>query len=420
LAKRHEVFVFYRINDPKRYEYSLIHRRFENLETYAINRTFKFCSSFSETYNNDIVNRKFTRILEAIKPDIVHIHHLLFLSCGIVDEIKKRKIPILYVLHDYWLICYRGQLLKDDLTICSGSSIEACRDCLKYILSIRKGSMYIYQLLKRRIPGQSMNLLKRLHLAIRKSDGTGEVIKWRNSLSDASSNIDLFIAPSNFIKDRFSLANFPKEKILYCPYGFDNSSFANGYFKKKSHLLRFGYMGTLLPSKGVDILISVFKKIKNSNVRLSIYGKLFSYAGFEFYPQTLQKLAYGDDRIQLAGEYDNKDIGKIFSEIDVLLVPSIWQENAPLVIQESFLAKTPVIASRIGGIPELINDRINGLLFEPGNVDDLKEKMQYVIDNPAIIEEFRKNIPRVKSIEDNAAEMEHIYSKLIARENICA
>jgi glycosyltransferase involved in cell wall biosynthesis len=84
------------------------------------------------------------------------------------------------------------------------------------------------------------------------------------------------------------------------------------------------------------------------------------------------------------------------------------------------LAKTPVIASRIGGIPELINDRINGLLFEPGNVDDLKEKMQYVIDNPAIIEEFRKNIPRVKSIEDNAAEMEHIYSKLIARENICA
>jgi glycosyltransferase involved in cell wall biosynthesis len=176
-------------------------------------------------------------------------------------------------------------------------------------------------------------------------------------------------------------------------------------------------MGTLLPVKGIAFLISAFKEIKERNIKLSIYGKLFPFTGFESYPNLLKKMVKNDDRIEFMGGYDNKNIGQILPNIDVLIVPSLWLENAPLVIQEAFLTKTPVIASRIGGIPELVNDGLNGLLFNPGDAGDLREKIRCIIANPDIIEKFKGHIPKVKSIEDNAKQIEEIYTGLVFKKN---
>lgn len=414
LAKRHEVSIFFRINDIKKQEYSLTYQRFEGLETYAINHTFRACNSFSETYSDNNIDTKFAELLDIIKPEIVHIHHLLFLSYGMIDEIKKRGIPVIYTLHDYWLICYRGQLIKDDLTICKRNSIVECESCLKYLLSIRKYSMYLYHILKRRIPAFSLELLKRFHLMITSSKPLTELKKWKDGSGEIHSKIDLFIAPSRFIKNKFIEYGFSKYRILYFPNGFDGK---DSVFipKNKSEILRFGFMGTLLPTKGIGFLISVFKEIKNKNIRLSIYGKLFPYTGFESYPNLLKKMINSDNRIELMGGYENRDIGQILSELDVLIVPSLWFENAPLVIEEAFLSKTPVVASRIGGIPELVDDEINGLLFNPGDADDLKEKIQQIIDAPDILEKLKENIPKVKNIEDNVREIEEVYGALISK-----
>jgi len=414
LSKQHQVFVFFRVNLAKEKEYALIYNKLDELETYAINHTFRFCNSFKATYSDEAINKKFGELLDKIKPDIVHIHHLLFLSHGIVREIKKRNIPIVYTLHDYWLICYRGQLVKDDLTVCTVNSISQCRECLKYLLVIKNYAMFLYRLLRRNAPPFLLGLLKKFYLGISTAQSLKEIEKLKNSREELFSKIDLFIAPSNFIKNEFIKHGLVGDKIIYSAYGFDS----NGLFslgKSESSILRFGYLGTLLPMKGVDILISAFKGIDNKNTKLLIYGKLFCYSNFEYYPGFLKKSIGNDSRIELKGGYDNKDVGKILSNIDVLIVPSIWLENSPLVIQESFLAKTPVIASRIGGIPELVSDGINGLLFNPGDSGDLKEKMQYIIDSPGVLKKFRENMPKVKAIADNAKETQETYSKLIAR-----
>lgn len=413
LAKRHKVYVFFRVNDAKRKEYSVTYKKFEDLETYAVNHTFRSCNSFSDTYSDKAIDAKFAQLLDTVSPDIVHIHHLLFLSYGLVDEIKKRGIPVIYTLHDYWLICHRGQLIKDDLTICKRYSVFECEGCLKYLLSIRNNSMYLYSILKKRIPAFALQLLKRLHLVITRPKPSVELKEWKDSSEKASSKIDLFIAPSSFIRNKFVDYGFPGNKILHYPYGFDCKNFIF-LSKNKSGVLRFGYMGTLLPMKGVDFLISAFKEMKNRNIRLSIYGKLFPFSGFESYPGILKKMVKGDNRIELAGGYNNKDAGRILANIDVLIVPSLWLENAPLVIQEAFLSRTPVIASRIGGIPELINDGVNGLLFNPGDANNLREKMQYIVDNPDVIEKFKEKIPEVKSIEENGREMEELYNRLLS------
>jgi len=118
LLKRNEIFVFFRVNKSKEREYALTHSNFEGLETYAINHTFNQCSSFKEMYDNKAIDKVFGELLDKIKPDVVHIQHLLFLSFGIVIEAKKRNIPIVFTLNDYWLFCQKGQLLKDDFSIC--------------------------------------------------------------------------------------------------------------------------------------------------------------------------------------------------------------------------------------------------------------------------------------------------------------
>jgi glycosyltransferase involved in cell wall biosynthesis len=103
------------------------------------------------------------------------------------------------------------------------------------------------------------------------------------------------------------------------------------------------------------------------------------------------------------------------AEIDVLVVPSIWHENSPLTIHEAFLAKTPVIASNIGGMAELIQDEVNGLLFKVGDVADLREKITMIVQHPDLISKLSANIGPVKTIEENAVEIEQIYGDLIAR-----
>ena len=115
------------------------------------------------------------------------------------------------------------------------------------------------------------------------------------------------------------------------------------------------------------------------------------------------------------GGFDHQKIASVFHEIDVLVVPSLLEENSPFVIQEAFASGTPVIGSRIGGIPELVTDGVSGLLFTPGDSQGLREKLEYLTDNPEIIQKFKENMPKAKNIQAHAREIEEIYARLIGK-----
>ncbi len=414
LAKRNQVFVFFRVKNTVDPEYLIKHHNYQGLECYSINHTFSSCESFNATFRDSSIDEKFAQLLDQLKPDIVAIQHLLFLSHGIIDEIKKRNIPIVYTLHDYWLFCYRGQLIKDGLKVCFDHSVSGCRECLKFLVNIKKHTLSIYFIIKRSLPPVVLIPLKKIYRFLIRKPSAQKAQDYRESALSVSRKIDRFIAPSNFIRNKFIAEGFPAEIIIHCDYGFNTQ----GYDKSGNgggEILRFGYLGTLIPTKGADILIRAFKGIKEKDVELDIYGRLFAYSAYEYYPGLLKKLCKKDKRVKLRGEYDNQRIAGILSGIDVLVVPSIWPENSPLVIHEAFLAGVPVIASKIGGIPELVIDGKNGLLFNPADLDDLRKKLEYVIGNKRILEKFRENLPKIKSIEENARELETIYRSLISR-----
>ena len=109
------------------------------------------------------------------------------------------------------------------------------------------------------------------------------------------------------------------------------------------------------------------------------------------------------------GAIPHDQIAQALASIDVLVVPSIWPENAPLVIQEAFLAGVPVVASRIGGIPEMVTDGRNGLLFQAGDAEDLARTLARLLHEPGLLESLRAGIPPVRSIEEDVRFARSLY-----------
>ena len=178
--------------------------------------------------------------------------------------------------------------------------------------------------------------------------------------------------------------------------------------KKDYEVINILYTGGLTKHKGVHILINAFKQLKQENVRLHVVGK-----GFDM--DEMKKLAGGDLRIIFHGFVSNKDLSTLRDTANISVVPSIWYDIAHGVICESFNYGIPVIGSRIGGIPELIEDGYNGYLFEAGNEQELKNALDRLINNPQELKRLETGAFESRKkydIEDHINHLETLFKEL--------
>ncbi|RLB00268.1 MAG: hypothetical protein DRG83_11790 [Deltaproteobacteria bacterium] len=416
LHRRHEVYIFCRRADPSQEEYAVQSYLLDGLPVTSVNNSFRKVFDFSMTYKNDIIAGIFARFLEQVQPDIVHIQHLIGLSTSLISICSDKNIPVLLTLHDYWFLCQRGQLLKPDLTICSGPRDWKCAMCLwsqiKAFLTQQSTAVK-----RRTYLGKIPMALRRWCVQLNRWKAIEVMHARTRHMREMLESVDMIFTPSRFHRDqciklggRFGIS---PDRIRFLSNGMNVDLFAN-FRKKPSSTLRFGFIGTIIPSKGLHVLIKAFNRIQSNRATLRIHGIALPYDGYNNYMQDLRAMVVNPN-IHFMGGYNNAQIAQILSEIDVLIVPSIWYENAPLTIHEAFIAKIPVIASNIGGMAELVHHMENGLLFEVGNSDDLYVKIQTFIENPSLVEALSGNIKPVKTIEENAKELEAIYNELIAR-----
>jgi glycosyltransferase involved in cell wall biosynthesis len=172
-----------------------------------------------------------------------------------------------------------------------------------------------------------------------------------------------------------------------------------------------GFIGTIAPHKGCDLLIRAFKKLPPSmDASLTIHGNL---QRFKPIVKRLRRLAGDDERIIFAGPFRREEVGRVLSEMDVLVVPSRWYENAPLVICEAFAAGVPVVATNLGTMPELVKHGENGLLFELDNAENLARQLRRLGEEPHLLEKLRSGIGPVKTVEENVDELEVLYGELL-------
>lgn len=211
---------------------------------------------------------------------------------------------------------------------------------------------------------------------------------------------NLTTAPSKFLLDKYKqFVTF--RQSLRLPLGLDTPTHLPTKTFSKS--TRFGFLGNISPLKNVHGLINSFSGT-TGNATLHIYGKMNE----GHLSNTLSYLAARDSRIKLHGPYAPNDLDNILSQIDIGIVPSFF-ENYPLVVREFLNAEIPVIASGVGGIPEIITHNKNGLLFDPLNDNSLQDSIQQIIDYPCLIKNLGKNITKIKNINQDASVWAEIY-----------
>ena len=413
LGKNHEVHVFYPVDDLGTAENPLNRQDSDDLHImeHTIERTknqgpFQILKAWLfptvTYYKNARVEREFELLLDRITPDIINFQHLIDLSSSFIEVAKNRGIPIVLTLHDFWFMCPRNILLRNDCSICGGpeDNGENCYRCWN-----KSRSTYLIEMIKYPVPKSLSILIEIMFMAVNNSRKYADRKKYLQSLL---LKVDRIIAPSRFLRDMFIQYGIPEDSIIYSGHGCDLGAF-KGFHKKRHDKLVFGFAGGLGKHKGVHVLIEAFNKVKTENVELRIYGP------YDPHSKCFNELQVKADknRIKFMGGYD--DFRLPYSEIDVLIVPSICYESFSLVVQEAFITQTPVIVSDIGALPEFVKHNETGLLFEPGDPEDLYKKIKSVIENPNLIGEFKANIKPVKTIQEQARELEEIYENLIAK-----
>jgi glycosyltransferase involved in cell wall biosynthesis len=420
-ARRHDVRIFYRIADPRRPEYEVTEDRVGVLPVTRINRTFRDMRSFEETYRSAAVATAFGAFLNRVRPDIVHFHHVTCLSTTCVHEAKARGIPIVYTLHDFWLFCPQGQLLRRNLSVCRTHTDADCVRCMAYQLRL-SGRRARVRALGARAPWlRRLKLPTTLYYRLasrpfRSETAAIEQIRARTAhILEMCSLVDQFVAPSCFLRDRYVEFGIPAEKLAFHDYGFDLTGWKQATDPRPEGPLRVIYLGTWIPSKGVHVLIEAFRGLDSKRAVLDVYGYAVPYDGVNDYEGQLRRLAVTAPHIRFARAYTPDALPNMLANADVLVVPSIWYENSPLTIHEAFLAGVPVVTANHGGMAELVKDQVGGLTFEAGNPFSLRRVLRRLIENSALLPELKENIPSVKSIERNADELDAIYRTVASR-----
>jgi glycosyltransferase involved in cell wall biosynthesis len=358
--------------------------------------------------NDERVRRKFEECLEIIKPDIVHFQHLSGLSIDL-PIVAKRHCGVIIGLMDYWPICFMTHFLNSNGEICNQPSPKNCWNCLS--------AEWCY-FASKHVRVRPQRLITHLFLKLYQSYGTKRIADKSVCLKQTVKSADKLIVSSKtlirkFVENGFINAdNLDDGKVALISHGVDTHALTK-VEKKPYKRTRFGYIGTFSERKGVNILIEAFNKLGDINAELKIYGgtNLDTWRA-----KDLIEKAKNNTKIHFMGPF--KDIREPYSGIDVLVVPSITFEGFGLVVQEAFATKTPVIASNIGALNEFVEHMKNGLLFEVGNSHDLARNMRKIVENIALLRHFESNIPPVKSVEQNAKEIEAVYEEVRYRDRI--
>lgn len=347
-------------------------------------------------FDNRLAAQYFGRLLDEFAPDAVHFFHFSRLGTGLIDECESRNIPACFTPTDFWVLCTTAQLRLEDGRLCTGPSLFG-GNCIKHLVETQS------EKLKRIIsffPIRSLDILARATSAklLPNYPHSKEIIAVSGRLATNVKRLNRLrriLAPTKQMRDLLVQHGVEPTLITQSSYGIDIPPFAERYSPRDtSPTFRIGFIGTLAMHKGCHILIDAFKRLTVGRAILQIYGNT---QDFPDYVKQLKLAAESATGIEFKGTFPNSEIGKVLAGLDVLVVPSLWYENTPLVLHSAAAARCPVIASDLPGISEVLHNEENGLLFEKGNDEALSRCLQRMMNDPELSETFRRNCHAPKS-----------------------
>lgn len=365
-------------------------------------------------YDNHLAACYFEKILNDFAPDIVHFFHLNRLGTGLIEKLSALGIPGFLTPTDFWTICATGQLVYANGSLCEGPS-AASGNCVKHFAQNGNRSALVSACAKC-LPTPVADLVVRLTLqdALPTYPQALEVkaIGARLPVNiERLNKLKTIFAPNRFMKDKLLAYGVKPELIAQSEFGVDVPA-AMGIRVPRSadQVLRVGFIGTLAQHKGCHILIKAFNALPARQATLKIYG---SHLDFPEYYTELKSLSGERKDIEFCGVFPNSQISEVMANLDVLVVPSLWYENTPLVLYSAAASSCPVIASDFPGISAAVEHQVNGLLFEAGNVLELRSRILDVIHSRSLLSKLADNARPPKSLATYVGELLQVWTEAV-------
>jgi len=357
----------------------------------------------------------FVTWLKENKPDIVHFHSRTR-GCSFYhsNAVKQLGIPSVLTIHSADFMCVAGTARLWGIYPCDGKiDVYRCTACW---LKNRGIPLWWLAWLFSRIPIS-------IAIKMRNMDNKlGTLLSMRKLFIERQErekrlfdNVEYIIAVSKWLYGVLKINDIPEQKLYFCPHGLIPiavKSKPQSYFKNP-YVLRIGFIGRLNHVKGLHILVKAIKRLPlNMHIELMIYGRANVDEDRDYF-NLIQKFSKGDRRIKFCGELIDKDRQDVFMNLDILAVPSIWLETGPYVALEAFSSGIPIIGSNLGGISEIVTDRVNGLLVEPGSIRAWVNAISWIYEHPQVLGDWASHIPNVRSSRDVTEDMLRIYKDIL-------
>jgi glycosyltransferase involved in cell wall biosynthesis len=333
----------------------------------------KLYSALSLLHSREAVS-KISGLIEATGPDVVHCHNIYHqLTPSIIGAAKSLGVPVVLTLHDFKVVCPTYLRLREG---------RPCSLCLNGNFA---------QVLRNRCADGSVEASAVLY-------AEAVLHRWLGSYE----RVDRFLAPSRFMRDT-ACHRFEPDKVLLLYNGVDTARIAPSSRDEKFVL----YAGRLSKEKGVETLLQAHGGATGWQLVIAGTGPL------------AEELQNKNKRASFVGHLSGEAMATTIASSSVVVVPSVVYENCPMSVLEPMAHGKPVVASRIGGIPELVVDGETGFLFEPGNVEELREYVARLMSDPTLRIQMgaaaRKRAEAQFSIRKHHADLVSIYHSLASK-----
>ncbi len=419
LQIRHHVAVLCAEYDPSRAHGSLDWRMEEGIPVVEVANNW-VCDSFADTYRSPLIGRRIEQVLDAVRPDVVHVHNLLSLSFDLPALARRRGIPVTATLHDYTLVCPSGgqRIHRAEEHVCHRIDVDRCARCFpespfsqqmavgRLATSTRSSSVLpgVAKAAVRTLPSK---LVGRVAGALGRGASPSvtprDIFTRLDAAREVFEQVDVFVAPSASIAREYEQLGVDPAKLKICDYGFQ--PLARAKATSPSGPMRIGYVGSLVWHKGVHVLLDAARSFPESGWSLEVFG---DPAVAPDYVDRLRTMAAGLP-VRFHGAFARDRAAEVFSQLDLLVVPSLWIENSPLVIHEAFMAGVPVVGARIGGVADLIRHGVDGVLYEPTDAGALGAAVTQLVRAPDRLRELGAAAPEVRSMVEDASWWEEMY-----------
>lgn len=368
-------------------------RRHASTALMSLRRSEQELLYFADDYDHFLVSNRatdeirgdFVRVLRDLRPDVVHFHHFIGLGLECLYAVRDAlpEAAIVVTFHEYLGICHHhGQMVKTTgMKLCDRASPHECNACFPQIAPSR-------------------------------------FLARERFIRDLLDLADHFVSPSRFLAGRYAEWGLDPDKFSVLENGLDVAEAAPARaLPPGGRRSRFAFFGQLTAYKGADVLIDAVSRIPEA-----VWGEdsvLLIYGGnLERQPQAYQdrfaKLVEGAGRrVRFCGAFQNRDMPRLMRAVDWVVVPSVWWENSPVVIQEARFHGRPVISSDIGGMAEKVIDGVDGLHARAGSPEDLGDALVRCLVEDDLWPRLRAGITPTLGHVDGARAHLDIYARLL-------